>query len=261
MRFRAIYLSVFGGLGLLCAGCSTTGNPYLASGKGSSSDSSITITTQPASQTVPLGATATFKVQATGTGALSYQWSRNGVAIDGANAATYTTPAITQDDSGTSFTVAVRRRQSLCHKPRCTADRRAALPGARRPAAAALSASHRARARRELASEQPSDQRRAAFSGAIGSPLEIGSADVCAAGVEYGCGWDFFVEYLPSSQNGLSMQYQGRGYDDFDCDLDAVAASNVVITSLDFEPANNAYAMAWVSTTQTGGFQLHPRRG
>ncbi len=257
MRFRAIYLSVFGGLGLLCAGCSTTGNPYLASGKGSSSDSSITITTQPASQTVPLGATATFKVQATGTGALSYQWSRNGVAIDGANAATYTTPAITQDDSGPRFTVAVS-------DDKASATSRAALltAGPRSPEPGDLrlllfqQATVPGLGANSQASSLPTNGAQL-FPGAIGSPLEIGSADVCAAGVEYGCGWDFFVEYLPSSQNGLSMQYQGRGYDDFDCDLDAVAASNVVITSLDFEPANNAYAMAWVSTTQTGGFQLH----
>src|SRR5204862_143510 len=51
-----------------------------------------TITTQPASQTVTAGQTATFTVTATGTAPLSYQWQRNGTAIGGATAASYTTP-------------------------------------------------------------------------------------------------------------------------------------------------------------------------
>lgn len=65
------------------------------------------ITSQPAGQTVAVGATARFTVAATGTGTLSYQWSRDGTAIAGATAATYVTPAVTLADNGASFTVAV----------------------------------------------------------------------------------------------------------------------------------------------------------
>ena len=43
-----------------------------------------TITTQPASQTVTEGATATFSVVASGQGTLTYQWRRGGTAISGA---------------------------------------------------------------------------------------------------------------------------------------------------------------------------------
>ena len=50
------------------------------------------ITTQPASQTVTAGQTATFSVTATGTAPLSYQWKKNGAAISGATASSYTTP-------------------------------------------------------------------------------------------------------------------------------------------------------------------------
>src|SRR5260370_27874670 len=39
------------------------------------------IATQPTSQTVTAGQTATFNVAATGRGPLNYQWPRNGVAI------------------------------------------------------------------------------------------------------------------------------------------------------------------------------------
>src|SRR5882672_8119099 len=66
-----------------------------------------TVTTQPASQTVTAGQTATFTVAATGTAPLSYQWKKNGSTISGATASTYTTPATTTGDSGSTFSVAV----------------------------------------------------------------------------------------------------------------------------------------------------------
>ncbi|MBS7342631.1 MAG: Ig-like domain-containing protein, partial [Parabacteroides sp.] len=70
--------------------------------------SAPTIGTQPASQTVTKGNTATFSVAATGE-KLSYQWQRstdNGQSwtdISEAKAATYTTVATTTDMSGTQY--------------------------------------------------------------------------------------------------------------------------------------------------------------
>jgi len=66
-----------------------------------------TITTQPQSQTVTVGATATFSVVASGTAPLSYQWSKNGTAISGATSSSYTTPATMSGDNGATFTVKV----------------------------------------------------------------------------------------------------------------------------------------------------------
>ena len=65
------------------------------------------ITTQPASQTVTAGQTATFSVTASGTAPLSYQWQKNGAAISGATSASYTTPAETTSENGAQFTVMV----------------------------------------------------------------------------------------------------------------------------------------------------------
>src|SRR5439155_3728566 len=65
------------------------------------------ILTQPSSQTVTAGHTASFTVAATGTAPLSYQWNKNGTAITGATSSTYTTPATTNSDSGAQFTVVV----------------------------------------------------------------------------------------------------------------------------------------------------------
>jgi len=65
------------------------------------------ITTQPASQTVTVGQTATFSVVATGTAPLSYQWMKNGTAISGGTSLSYTAPATTSADNGSQFTAVV----------------------------------------------------------------------------------------------------------------------------------------------------------
>src|SRR5437588_726777 len=56
---------------------------------------------------VTAGQAATFTVTATGTAPLTYQWQKNGTAIGGATAASYTTPATTAADNGNQFTVVV----------------------------------------------------------------------------------------------------------------------------------------------------------
>ena len=66
-----------------------------------------TITTQPANQTVAAGQTATFSVAASGTTPLTYQWQKNGSAISGATATSYTTPVTTTADSGEMFRAVV----------------------------------------------------------------------------------------------------------------------------------------------------------
>ncbi len=65
------------------------------------------ITTQPVSQTVTVGQTATFTVVATGNPAPTYQWKKGGAVITGATSASYATPATLLTDSGSSFTVVV----------------------------------------------------------------------------------------------------------------------------------------------------------
>lgn len=64
------------------------------------------ITAHPVSQTVSEGQEAVFSVTASGDG-LRYQWTRNGLAIPGADGASYTTPATTAADNGAVFAVVV----------------------------------------------------------------------------------------------------------------------------------------------------------
>jgi alpha-tubulin suppressor-like RCC1 family protein len=66
-----------------------------------------TISSQPQTTTVNAGAVASFSVMANGSGALAYQWQRDGSAIAGATSASYTTPAATANDEGAVYTVLV----------------------------------------------------------------------------------------------------------------------------------------------------------
>jgi len=65
------------------------------------------ITSQPSSETVTAGQAATFTVAATGSTPLAYQWKKNGAVISGATSSSYTTPATSTSDSGSTFAVVV----------------------------------------------------------------------------------------------------------------------------------------------------------
>ncbi len=64
------------------------------------------IATQPSSESIMTGAPFSLSVAALGSGALSYQWSLNGVAIPGAVSPTYSVLSASASDSGT-YTVTV----------------------------------------------------------------------------------------------------------------------------------------------------------
>ncbi len=66
-----------------------------------------TISQQPLAQTVKVGETATFTVGASGDPQPSYQWRRNGEAVDGATSATFSIPNAQLTDDGASVDVLV----------------------------------------------------------------------------------------------------------------------------------------------------------
>src|SRR5204863_379685 len=101
-RLGAVLCVLLFAIGIVSAGC---GGYVSATNPGPPVAPSIT--TQPASQTVTAGQTATFTVVATGTAPLSYQWMKSGTAISGATSASYTTPVTTAADSSAQFTVVV----------------------------------------------------------------------------------------------------------------------------------------------------------
>lgn len=65
------------------------------------------ITSQPQNTTVTSPSTALFSVTASGQTSFSYQWYSNGVAISGATASSYTTPATTAAYNGRQYYVIV----------------------------------------------------------------------------------------------------------------------------------------------------------
>ena len=65
-----------------------------------------TISAQPISQAVAVGGTASLYVTASGAGAFSYQWKKNGVDINGATNANLTLSNVQSSDAG-SYTVVV----------------------------------------------------------------------------------------------------------------------------------------------------------
>jgi Immunoglobulin I-set domain len=92
------------------AACAFVGCAGLVSSNGSNGGTKAlapTIASQPTSQIVTAGQTATFSVTATGTAPLTYQWLKNSANIGGATAATYTTPATVAGDTGAKFDVVV----------------------------------------------------------------------------------------------------------------------------------------------------------
>lgn len=251
---KSIYFVLAAAVAVALSGCSSTTRNAVSSNPATSS--TVRIVTQPLSQTVPLGASATFTVKATGDGPLSYQWTRNGAEVDGAVGASYTIASLTSTDNGASYAVRIKDQNG-----KATSTSALLTAGTRSPAAGDLRLLLFQQATASglgdsSESSSLSPNTAALYPGAVGSPLELGSAAVCKAGVEYGCGWNFFVESLPTSQNGLTMLYQGRDYQHFESDLDTISAPNVVIHSLDLEPDNRAYAVSWVSTLADGGFDL-----
>ena len=101
------------GLALVgCGGSNSSGTPPASTssdppGTSTPTATAPTITTQPSSQTVTAGLTATFTVVASGSGTLTYQWQDGGTNIAGATGASYTTPATTAQNSGSSYQVVV----------------------------------------------------------------------------------------------------------------------------------------------------------
>ena len=247
-RQRLSIGALFAGTALLLTSC--VANP--GSGSATPPSQAVVITTQPASQTVPIDRSATFTVVATGTAPLSYQWSKNGVEIPGATSASYTSPAVALSDSGSTFQVTVGDASSSA-----TSNAATLTAGPRAPAIGDL---------RYLLWQQVTVPwanggeagdigfQSYSITDALGTPLDIGSTRVSTGG----CIWPFSVLFVPTSMNGLGLdmyyEWQNTNYVPYASYLQSVAAPNAVIISMDLEPACSAIGVSWVQTAQTGVF-------
>jgi hypothetical protein len=236
----------------------------VTSGCGSSNMTSVPsqapqILTQPANQNTRIGQTAVFTVVAHGTAPLSYQWSKNGTAITGATRSSYTTPVAVPGDEGAVFSVAVTN--SIASVSSTGASLRV---GARAPQVGDLRFQQVA-APSTIPGLRAGGTHSDVFAGLgqffedhIGTPLTMG-AGTCNAGVgnPVSCIWFFSSFGLPSGVSGLTTNYQGFNSSVFplDSQLRSLDDGHSVITSLDLELSNIAYAASWIKSANVGGFQ------
>jgi hypothetical protein len=248
-RLQAISASCrLGALLLVAAVTSACG-----SGGGSTKPVAPTIVTQPANQKTTVGLTATFTVNAAGTGPLQYQWSKNGTAISGASSASYTTPSATPADNGATFAVIVTNSigSATSNPASLTVGPRAPKPGDWRFQALDLPAFVPGVSTFLLGgTEVP-------YPNAVGTPLSMGAAPaICVSGVVEDCAWGYSVYGEPAGVSGISAYYLSDSFTNLDADLQTLATPNNVITSLDLEPANSVFGVSWLQTSAAGGFTV-----
>ncbi|MFZ0139282.1 MAG: hypothetical protein WAK89_19610 [Candidatus Sulfotelmatobacter sp.] len=222
------------------------------SGGGTTNALAPTILTQPVNQKTTVGLTATFTVTTAGTGPLQYQWSKNGTAIAGAGAASYTTPPAAPADNGENFTVIVSNAigSATSNPASLIVGPRAPKPGDWRFQALNLPAFVPLVATFLLGgTEVP-------YPNAVGTPLSMGAAPdmICVSGIVADCSWGYSVYSEPAGGSGISAYYLSDSFTNLDPDLQALATPNNVITSLDQEPANSIFAVSWLQTSAAGGF-------
>ncbi|WP_195763697.1 DUF3500 domain-containing protein [Duganella guangzhouensis] len=104
-RFFAILTLLFAALLAACGGGSSDSSSSSTSTT-TTSATAPSITTQPTSVSVTAGSTASFSVVATGTATLTYQWRKDGTAINDATSAAYSISSTATSDAG-SYDVVV----------------------------------------------------------------------------------------------------------------------------------------------------------
>ena len=215
-----------------------------------------TITTPPTNQNTRVGQTASFTVAATGTGPLSYQWSRGATAIVGANGSSYTTPSALPADNAATFTVTVSNSVGSVSSAPVTLT-----VGPRAPAAGDLRFQQVA-----ASSTLPGLTAGGIYSGvdgalgwsfqdAVGTPLLLGVVCQPAGDPAFSCYWQF-SEFPLATPAGLNLSYRGFRDQSFpvDTELNSLVNGHSVFTSLDLELADGAYAASWMESNGSGGF-------
>lgn len=218
-----------------------------------------TITTQPASQTMLLGRTATFSVTASGTAPLIYQWYENGSAISGANSASFTTPVVTAADNNTTYSVTISNTAGSI-----TSSTATLLTGPRAPKLGDW---------RYLQFEQlpagfispPGDPyilgvtegyMQDVFPGAlrmgnVGTPYQGSPFDICS--------WPGgFFGLSPSFTNitGGYSESNGAYEIDYASYLASLNSSNTIILSMDIQPLCLNIAASYIQIANNAGFDM-----
>jgi hypothetical protein len=235
------------------------GTELSISGCGSVTDVALTqptITTQPSSQSTPLGESATFSVVASGSPPLSYQWDKGGSPIPGATSATFVAATVQASDSGSTFTVEVSNAAGSI-----TSDPATLTVGPRSPKQGDLrfqqvdSPSWAEGIQTGASAENLLPFEQAQYTNYVGQPFQLGPG-LCVQGSQYDCSWFYGASPLPLGDTGLTFTYQSDEMENLASDLAAFSSPDSVVTTLDEEPANDIFAAGYASTTQATGFAM-----
>lgn len=228
----------------------------------------VAIESQPTDASIPMGLSATFSVSASGSSP-QYQWTSNGAAIAGANTSSYTIPSTSFADSGTSYAVTVSSSAGSVdsNTVTLTVTARAPQPGDLRFQQVDAATTVNGYGSYGGLSTDLLNNSSIDFFPSIGAPFAFGSGPSCLAsmGTETGaCSWLFTQYSLGSSAGamGLTMAYATGRYTNFASDMQTALfpnntspdSSGSVVTSLDLEPLNSAYALSWIQSNSQSGF-------
>ena len=219
------------------------------SGATSTEPVDITITGQPTNQSTPAGKIAIFSVTAQGGSALSYQWYKNGKTISGATASTYTTQPITSNDNEAAFTVTITDISGSV-----TSNSAILSIGPRSPQMGDIrfKGVNFAPSLPGLGGGNIIRLESSTIQNTLGSPLEVGDG-VCASNAPSDCSWTVHL-YQVSTNLGMFTTYASDLYANLSSTISTVSHPNAVISSLDEHSSNNVFALSYIQTNQTTGF-------
>ncbi len=210
-------------------------------GANSSGGAELKILAQPQNATAPIGVSATFSVTAQGSGALSYQWLKNSAPILGAASSSYTTPAVTPGDSGSTYSVKVSDKSGsiLSDSATLTVGPRSPMSGDLRFQQVDSAATAQAiQPGGSLILWYPIGW---TYPGSVGTPIRLGLGQ-CVPGIPQDCGW-LYTTYKLAATLSQSVSYQPDVLEKLGSDI-AGLSSTAVVTSLDIESLEDVFAVS-----------------
>jgi hypothetical protein len=207
-----------------------------------------------------MGLSATFSVSADVWGSPTpvFQWAKNGVPIDGATNATYTTPPTTFADNGSNFTVTVSNGiSSIATAPATlTVTGRAPVSGDLR--FQQVDAADTVNGGEGGVFTDFSNELSLSAQNSYGTPMWLGPG-VCQApppGINsVPCVWNFAIND-PSGATTPNANYQAFTFANLQSELTTLNVPSVVVTSLDLEPDDGVFGLVWMQSNQGGGFDM-----
>ncbi len=219
--------------------------------------SGIVILKQPGSLSVPTESSAVFTVVAKSPNSqLSYQWTKNDVAIPGAQGASYIINSVAQSDDGALFTVTVSDGHETAYSQpaKLLIGPRSPLIGDLRFKQVGAETTINGYSGLEASSVDLGLTQ--SFSNAIGTPLSIGPGCNAQSLLPTSCSWNFNVSRLPAGQSGISSGYYGALIT-YKLSLSELSSSSTVITGIDVEAEHNVVGVSWMRDDTATGLESH----